>query len=186
MTEFIFAPASTITIPVTQQLHLDALIEPADHLQSIAVEYALCSDIHGKERLRVQRAIARYLPLTVCVKRARHLLIPLRSIIAAIQETDGFEYSERSVHSKAGGDGARLRYVCRDSLQNRYRKSNTKKDASHDSDGSDLDPGKQAPGMLPTYDCGGAIHVKFSLKRRAINVVYKHNPIHTARPASDR
>jgi hypothetical protein len=60
VTEFIFATASTITIPVAQQPALEALIEPADHLQSITVDYALCCDIDGKDRLKVQRAIARY------------------------------------------------------------------------------------------------------------------------------
>ncbi|EMD92963.1 hypothetical protein COCC4DRAFT_139119 [Bipolaris maydis ATCC 48331] len=166
VTEFVFAPASTITIPVTQQPNLDILIEPADHLQTIAVEHALCKDIHGKQRLQVQRAIA-------------------RAIMATVQETDSFAYSERSALNKDGGDGVRFRYVCLDSMQNRYRKSNKKKDMSHDSDGSDVEPGKNSNGALPTYDCGGAVHIKFSLKREAINVVYKHNPIHTARPASD-
>lgn len=28
------------------------------------------------------------------------------------------------------------------------------------------------------HDCGGAIHIKFSAKRDAINIVYKHSPIH--------
>jgi hypothetical protein len=59
VTEFVFATASTITIPVSQQPLLDALIEPADFLQTITVEYALCRDINGKDRLKVQRAIAR-------------------------------------------------------------------------------------------------------------------------------
>jgi hypothetical protein len=39
------------------------------------------------------------------------------------------------------------------------------------------------------YDCGGAIHIKFSTKRDAINVVYKHNPIHRdveSRPTTDQ
>ncbi|EUC48153.1 hypothetical protein COCMIDRAFT_88243 [Bipolaris oryzae ATCC 44560] len=166
VTEFVFAPASTITMPVTQQPNLDILIEPADHLQSIAVEHALCKDIHGKQRLQVQRAIA-------------------RSIITTIQETDGFAYSERSAQNRDGSDGVRFKYVCLDSLQNRYRKSNKKRDVSHDSDGSDVEAEKNGNGALPTYDCGGAVHIKFSLKREAINVVYKHNPIHTARPASD-
>jgi hypothetical protein len=31
---------------------------------------------------------------------------------------------------------------------------------------------------LATYDCGGAIHIRFSTKRDAINIIYKHNPIH--------
>jgi hypothetical protein len=59
VTEFVFAAASTITIPVAQQPALDALIQPADYMQSMTVEYALCRDIHGKDRLKVQRAIAR-------------------------------------------------------------------------------------------------------------------------------
>lgn len=64
VTEFIFAVASAITIPVAHQPALDALIQPADYLQSITVDYALCRDIDGRDRLKVQRAIARYiLPL---------------------------------------------------------------------------------------------------------------------------
>jgi hypothetical protein len=50
----------TITIPVAHQIALDALIEPADYLQNITVDYALCRDIDGKDRLKVQRAIAKY------------------------------------------------------------------------------------------------------------------------------
>ena len=60
VTEFVFGKSSTITVPVTQQLQLDVLFEPADHAQSIAVEHALCYGIEGKERLKLQRAIARY------------------------------------------------------------------------------------------------------------------------------
>jgi hypothetical protein len=109
-----------------------------------------------------------------------------RSIIEAIQETDGFKYSEHSAQNKEGGDGARLKYVCQDSLQNRDRKSNMKKEKSQESEDSKAEVKKQGPSVLPTYDCGGAIHVKFSLKREAINVVYKHNPIHTKSQNGDR
>jgi hypothetical protein len=59
VTEFVLAVASTITIPVAQQSALDALIQPADYPQSMTVEYALCRDTDGKDRLKVQRAIAR-------------------------------------------------------------------------------------------------------------------------------
>jgi hypothetical protein len=59
VTEFVFAAASTITIPVAEQPALDALIEPAAHLQSITVDYAVCRDLDGKNRLKIQRAIAR-------------------------------------------------------------------------------------------------------------------------------
>jgi hypothetical protein len=59
VTEFVFAAASTITIPVAQQPALATLIQPAEYLQSITVDYALCRDIDGKNRLTLQRAIAR-------------------------------------------------------------------------------------------------------------------------------
>ncbi|KZM23885.1 uncharacterized protein EKO05_0011466 [Ascochyta rabiei] len=158
VTEFVFAVASTVTIPVTQQPNLTALIEPQDFAQSIQVEYALCRHSDGKERLKIQRAIS-------------------KSIVAAIEETDGFKYSERHAYNpKTGGDGARLRYVCQDSLENRDRKANKKKkveDAEEDAEGI-----KVNPGLVPTHNCGGAIHIRFSIKREAINVVYKHNPIH--------
>ncbi|XPS80287.1 hypothetical protein M3J09_012245 [Ascochyta lentis] len=158
VTEFVFAVASTITIPVIQQPNLDALIEPQDFAQSIQVEYALCRQSDGKERLKIQRAIS-------------------KSIVAAIEEADGFKYSERHAYNpKTGGDGARLRYVCQDSLENKDRKANKKK--KEENSENDDEAIKTNRDLIPTYDCGGAIHVKFSIKREAINVVYKHNPIH--------
>jgi hypothetical protein len=60
VTEFIFAAASAITIPVAFQPALDAIIQPADYSQSITVDYTLCRDIDGKDRMKAQRAIARY------------------------------------------------------------------------------------------------------------------------------
>ena len=60
VTEFVFAVASTITVPVTQQLHLGGLLQTANFLQSVSVEYALCRNIDGEDRLKIQRAIARY------------------------------------------------------------------------------------------------------------------------------
>lgn len=60
VTEFVFGISSTITISVAQQPNLDLLFEPADYLQSIPVEHALCRSFNGKERLKLQRAIARY------------------------------------------------------------------------------------------------------------------------------
>jgi hypothetical protein len=103
-------------------------------------------------------------------------------MIEAIQDADGFKYLERSAQSKEGGDGARLKYVCQDSLQNKHRKSNVKKEKQPAGDNTEDQPKERMSTPLPAYDCGGAIHVKFSIKRDAINVVYKHNPIHTTRP----
>lgn len=70
--------------------------------------------------------------------------------------------------------------MCRDSLQNGDRKSNVKKEKKIDGDDIEDQPKKRGPPMLPTYDCGGAVHIKFSIKQDAINVVYKDNPIHTS------
>jgi hypothetical protein len=99
-----------------------------------------------------------------------------RSIIAAIEEADGFKYSERHSSNPKSGDGIRLRYVCQDSLENKDRKANKKKKEA-DAEKND-ETTRGAKDLLPTYDCGGAIYIKFSIKRDAINVVYKHNPIH--------
>ncbi|KAF2751275.1 hypothetical protein M011DRAFT_491810 [Sporormia fimetaria CBS 119925] len=127
ITEFVFAAASTITVPATQQTNLGALaILPAEYPQSITV----------------QRAIA-------------------RSVIDVVQAIDDFKYTERQAVNKEGSDGVRFKYV-----------SNEKKD------GNQSAPTNSRIHTLPTYDCGGAVFIKFSTKRDAINVVYKHNPIH--------
>ncbi|KAF2448675.1 hypothetical protein P171DRAFT_217712 [Karstenula rhodostoma CBS 690.94] len=168
VTEFVFGKTSTITVPVTQQPNLDALFEPADYPQSITVEYALCYGIEGKERLKLQRAIA-------------------RCFIETIQAIDGFKYTERQAWNKDGSDGVRFKYVCLDSLQNRDRKSNAKKRTGSEDADSGNNQKKTNGSQLPTYDCGGAINVRFSTKREAVNVMYVHNLIHRdieSRPAN--
>jgi hypothetical protein len=54
------------------------------------------------------------------------------------------------------------------------------------SDDCEAQPKKEGDPQLQGYGCGGAIHIKFSIKREAINVVYKHNPIHSSPPAEER
>lgn len=111
-----------------------------------------------------------------------------RSFVETIQELDGFKYSERQACNKDGSDGTRFRYVCSDSLQNRDCTSNVQKVKEDEN----AEPGKKrekkrGTPQLATYDCGGAVHVKFSTKRDAINIIYKHNPIHRdvqSRPAN--
>lgn len=68
-------------------------------------------------------------------------------------------------------------------MQKRIRKSTTKKEKEQNNEDSEdaKDPEHAEP---VRYDCGRAIHVKFSIKREAINVVYKHNPIHST-PAAE-
>lgn len=162
VTEFVFSAASTITIPVTHQTNLDALIEPAAFPQSIAVEHALCRHIDGKDRLKVQRAIARYFQRRATLTFS--LLIHPRSILEAIQDADGFKYAERHAQNKEGGDGTRFKYVCLDSFQNRDRKSNTKKEKSDSEDTRK----KDGHALIPTYDCGGAIHIKCMRRHRGL------------------
>ena len=100
------------------------------------------------------------------------------SFIEMIQGIDGFRYAERQASNREGSAGVRFKYVCLDSVQNRLRKGNAKKDdESEETDGSRKRKRKSGTD-LPTYDCGGAIYVKFSTEREAVNVMYVHNPIH--------
>lgn len=93
-----------------------------------------------------------------------------------IQEIDGFKYIERQASNKEGCDGVRFKYVCLDSLQNRKARAKREKEAE-DMDSTSRRKSDQATD-LAMHDCGGAIHIKFSTKREAVNVVYVHNPIH--------
>ena len=71
-------------------------------------------------------------------------------------------------------------------MQKRVPKSSTKKEKEPNTEDSDEHP-KDLDHAQPTrHDCGGAIHIKFSLKREAINVVYKHIPIHSTATAGER
>jgi hypothetical protein len=73
-------------------------------------------------------------------------------------------------------------------MQNRNRKGHMKKENEMEmnSEDSEDQTNKRGRPRLPTYDCGGAIHIKFSLKREAINVVYKHNLIHSSLVTDER
>ena len=118
----------------------------------------------------------------------RRLLMFHRSIIETIQHVDGFKYHERKAWNLSGSEGTRFKYICSDSLQNRDRQNNAKK-SKYGDDTEDVRPRNRKTGgpLLATYDCGGAIHIKFSTKREAINIIYKHNPIHRdveSRPAN--
>ncbi|KAJ4983233.1 hypothetical protein SVAN01_11290 [Stagonosporopsis vannaccii] len=112
VTEFVFAAASTVTIPVIQQASLDALIEPQDY-------------------------------------------------------------------SQTGGDGALFRYDCQESLVNKGRKANKKQKESEAADKVEATGASEnSKDRIPTYHCGGVIRIRLSIKRDAVNAVYKHNPSH--------
>lgn len=92
--------------------------------------------------------------------------------------TQRFKYLERKALNKEGSDSVRLKYICSDSLQNKSRTTNGRKEEqTEDSIGVNRQ-GKRGPTARSIYDCGGAVHIKFSRNRDAINILYKHNPIH--------
>lgn len=61
-----------------------------------------------------------------------------------------------------------------------------KKEKTQDSEDGENQASRRGNPLLPTYDCGGALFIKFSIKREAINVVYKHNPIHSSPVNNER
>jgi hypothetical protein len=91
---------------------------------------------------------------------------------------------ERSSENKEGTDGARLKYVCQDSVQHKTKLSRKRKEKRQDSEEREVHPNNGGDPAIIGYACGGAVHVKFSTKREAIHVVYKHNSIH-GRPVDD-
>ena len=161
--EFVFSPESTITVPVAQQPNLGELgVLPAEYPQTITIDQALCRNIEGADRLKIQRAV------TKC-------------LIELVERIDGYRYRERQAWNKDGEDGIRFKFVCSESLQNRDRQMNRKRGGNQGGNpGGDveLEQTRQNKSILPTYDCGGALHIIFSTQRNALNVVYRHNSIH--------
>ncbi|KAF2735981.1 hypothetical protein EJ04DRAFT_562931 [Polyplosphaeria fusca] len=132
----------------------------------------MSDSLDGALRNEIQRSSESLIPVEVCTE----FRAIARCFVETIQTIDGFKYSERHAFNKEGTDGVRFKYVCADSFQNRYRKSNIKKEPNGTQNCVD-GASKGNYRELPTYDCGGAVHIKFSTKRDAINIVYKHNPI---------
>jgi hypothetical protein len=159
--DFVFPATSTITVPPSHQPNLRGLgIQQIATPQVIPVATILCENVIGQDRLKIQRAIA-------------------KSFVELIQKIDGFRYMERQAWNKDHSDGTRFKYVCLDSLQNRDRLCNSKRyQELAKKRGTEDMGGVAGRSRLPTYDCGGAVHVKFSLERDQINVIYRHNSIH--------
>ncbi|KAI9852595.1 MAG: hypothetical protein M1838_000249 [Thelocarpon superellum] len=98
-----------------------------------------------------------------------------KAIVAAVGQIDGFAYGVRN-EWESKKDGHRFQYACQDSLQNKDRKRNTLRirKVVKDPDA----PGAGSSSMLPTYDCGGLLTIKFSTARAKIDVIYGHAAIH--------
>ncbi|KAK7180177.1 hypothetical protein DPSP01_014466 [Paraphaeosphaeria sporulosa] len=86
--------------------------------------------------------------------------------VDAIQRCDGYRYSFHNCWESREDDSYRFSYYCNDSLLNKDRAANGK--------GAKL--GKRA--TKPVYDCKGVLSIKFSATKQALDVFYKHIPIH--------
>ncbi|KAF9735001.1 C6 finger domain-containing protein [Paraphaeosphaeria minitans] len=86
--------------------------------------------------------------------------------VDAIQRCDGYRYSFHNCWESREDDSYRFSYYCNDSLLNKDRAANGK--------GAKL--GKRA--TKPVYDCKGVLSIKFSATKQALDVFYKHVPIH--------
>jgi len=98
-----------------------------------------------------------------------------RGLIQRIMNLDGFKYMFNNFWtSRHDGDGLRYSYNCRDSLQNKDRHAHVPARAST------VPPVHRE--MLrrtkESWDCKGAISIKFSPAIRAIVVQYRHAAIH--------
>ncbi|KAI9719664.1 MAG: hypothetical protein M1812_003435 [Candelaria pacifica] len=112
------------------------------------------------EKLQLQRAVARV-------------------VIGVVKEVDGFGYGPGN-HWTSADDGHRFQFLCYDSTQNSNRgrrlyTNRAQKTAEHSGDESAL-AGERA--ALPSFDCRGAISVKFCRTASRIEVVYSHARIH--------
>ncbi|KAF2632801.1 hypothetical protein BU25DRAFT_83101 [Macroventuria anomochaeta] len=86
--------------------------------------------------------------------------------VDAIQRIDGYRYSFHNCWNSREDDSFRFSYYCNDSLLNKDRAANGK--------GAKL--GKRA--TKPVYDCKGVLSIKFSATKEALDVFYKHVPVH--------
>lgn len=98
-----------------------------------------------------------------------------RGLIQRIMNLDGFKYMFNNFWtSRHDGDGLRYSYNCRDSLQNKDRHAHVPARAST------VPPVHRE--MLrrtkESWDCKGAISIKFSPAIRAVVVHYRHAAIH--------
>ncbi|KAI9698080.1 MAG: hypothetical protein M1820_007588 [Bogoriella megaspora] len=108
-----------------------------------------------------------------------------RTIIKTVQGIDGYKYSSVRASFTKDDQGCRMVYVCNDSQQNKDRAANKTERAKENGEGGDEngeregDEKKSRKGArLPTYDCKGAINVKFSIRNQTMEVTYRHMMLH--------
>ena len=109
-----------------------------------------------------------------------------RAIVNAVQEVDGYKYANARQHPLKEEEGVRIAFTCNDSQQNKDRAANTKEgraseaanQGSEEIEGGEEGKRKRPKSRLPTYDCKGAVNVKFSTKSQVLEVKYRHLMVH--------
>lgn len=117
----------------------------------------------SREASRIQEdvAVAKLLTedATQSVDLTQYQRLVVRTIIAAIGQTDGFGYTARN-EWPSKSNGRRFRYACKDSLQNKDRKANSNRQKRKDADADS--PKSQSGECIPKPSSTSA--VRFGVK----------------------
>ncbi|KAL9097465.1 MAG: hypothetical protein Q9165_000361 [Trypethelium subeluteriae] len=130
-----------------------------------------------------------------------------RAIVDTVQEVDGYRYARTHQRVLKEEQGVHVTFSCCDSQQNKDRAANRKRSKATDENdgqgeggeggmpagenGEDIEKSKKTSKQLPTYDCKGAVTVRFGPKSQVLEVVYRHLMVHRetawqARPSRKR
>ena len=171
-----FAPNATFLVDLSRLPSLEQTLpkkasgtratetgEKAQDLYLLSTVGAMNASDDTADRLAKQKAVA-------------------RAIVNAVQEVDGYKYQ----HARQRGlkeQGSHLTYFCNDSQQNKERMANNTKKAVATEDapeegGEGGATKKKRNSILPTYDCKGAVTVKFDSKAQVLDVGYRHMMLH--------
>ncbi|KAI9696471.1 MAG: hypothetical protein M1836_005749 [Candelina mexicana] len=102
-----------------------------------------------------------------------------RTIMGTVKEVDGFGYGPGN-HWVSANDGHRFQFLCYDSTQNsnRGRRSFPTGGQKAAGQSGDETPHAGERTALPSFDCRGAVSVKFCRTASRIEVIYSHARIH--------
>lgn len=101
-----------------------------------------------------------------------------RGLITAVEKIDGFRYTFNNAWAAKDEEGQRFSYICQDSMQNKDRHANGFLRAAQNAKAMSPDNEGNRGARKPTYDCKGAVSVKFSRTRGLAEVFYRHFAIH--------
>ncbi|KAI9789373.1 MAG: hypothetical protein M1835_001701 [Candelina submexicana] len=102
-----------------------------------------------------------------------------RIIMGTVKEVDGFGYGPGN-HWVSANDGHRFKFLCYDSTQNSNRGRRSFPIGGQNTAGQSGDetPHAGERAALPSFDCRGAVSVKFCRTASRIEVIYSHARIH--------